>query len=189
AVAPSGSPSAAVRIGGPALAAILGIAGALELGQGVRAWSTTGPVAPGEATPSFAIAWLDGGTLTDADLPGRVSVVTFWATWCGYCRAELADLDELDDGYDADAVRFVAVNHEGSGLSPRQATSLARNYRDHTGLGVPIAIDDGAMSRGFRVGPIPHTVVLDRGGRIRHVHQGTVSAATIADEVDALLNE
>jgi hypothetical protein len=45
------------------------------------------------------------------------------------------------------------------------------------------------MARAFRVGPIPHTVVLDRAGRIRHVHQGRVRASTIADEIDDLLAE
>ena len=168
---------------------LVGIAGGLELASGVQSWSSAGPVAPGETTPAFEVALLDGGRFASTDLPGKVSVVTFWATWCGFCREELRELDALDDDYAEMPVRFVAVNHEGGGLSPRQAAALAGNYREHTQLGLPVAIDDGRMSRGFRVGPIPHTVVLDRDGRIRHVHQGRVRASTIADEIDELLAE
>lgn len=188
-VAASGSIPAHARVVGLVLAAALALAGTHELVRGVRSWSSAGPVAPGEAVPSFEVALLDGGTLANADLQGRVTVVTFWATWCGFCREELRELDEIDDGYADRPVRFVAVNHEGGGLAPRQAAALSRRYREHTQLGLPIAVDDGRMARSFRVGPIPHTVVLDRDGRIRHVHQGRVRAETIADEIDDLLAE
>jgi thiol-disulfide isomerase/thioredoxin len=177
------------RTVGAIFGALVGIAGGLELVRGVQSWSSTGPVAPGEPTPEFAVTLLDGGRLASTDLQGQVTIVTFWATWCGYCREELRDLDEIDDTYADRPVRFLAVNHEGGGLKPRQAAALARNYRDHTGLGLPIGIDDGSMSRGFRVGPIPHTVLLDRDGRIRHVHQGRVRPSTITDEIDELLAE
>lgn len=180
---------ALARPAGVVLGLAVAIAGGLALARGLQSWSSAGPVAPGEDTPSFDVALLDGGRLANADLQGRVSVVTFWATWCGFCRDELRELDEVDDGYAAQGVGFVAVNREGGGLAPRQAAALARSYRDQTGLGVPIAIDDGKMARGFRVGPIPHTVVLDRAGRIRHVHQGRVRVETITDEIDELLAE
>ena len=54
---------------------------------------------------------------------------------------------------------------------------------------IPIALDGGAMARAFGVGPIPHTVVFDAAGKIRHVHQGLVSSNALADEIDALLAE
>jgi thiol-disulfide isomerase/thioredoxin len=181
--------STLARTVGAMFGVLVGVAGGLELARGVQSWSSAGPVAPGEATPAFEVALLDGSRLASTDLPGSVSVVTFWATWCGFCREELRELDALDDTYAGQPVRFVAVNHEGGGLAPRQAAALARNYRDHTQLGLPIAIDDGTMARGFRVGPIPHTVVLDHDGRIRHVHQGRVRPSTIADEIDELLAE
>jgi thiol-disulfide isomerase/thioredoxin len=177
------------RPAGLVLALVVAIAGGLALARGVQSWSSAGPVAPGETTPTFDVALLDGGRLANADLEGRITVVTFWATWCGYCRDELRELDEVDDGYAAQGVGFVAVNREGGGLAPRQAAALARTYRDQTSLGLPIAVDDGKMARGFRVGPIPHTVVLDRAGRIRHVHQGRVRTETITDEIDDLLAE
>ncbi len=180
---------ALARPAGVVLGLAVAIAGGLALARGVQSWSSAGPVAPGEETPAFDVALLDGGRLANADLQGKVTVVTFWATWCGYCRDELRELDELDDGYAPQGVGFVAVNREGGGLAPRQAAALARSYREQTSLGLPIAIDDGKMARGFRVGPIPHTVVLDRDGRIRHVHQGRVRTQTITDEIDELLAE
>ncbi|MBL4683616.1 MAG: TlpA family protein disulfide reductase [Nannocystaceae bacterium] len=171
-------------------ALVLGAAwsGGRELSRGVSSWSALGPLPPGLQAPRFRLFALDGGTVTGEDLQGSVTVMTFWATWCGACRGELADLDELDDEYaDRDDVKFFAVNHEGGGLSRRQAQSVVRNYRVASGLKLPVVLDDGSAAQAFRVRPIPHTVVFDREGMIRHVHVGRISLATIRTEIDRLL--
>ncbi|MEM6996431.1 MAG: TlpA disulfide reductase family protein [Myxococcota bacterium] len=173
---------------GAALVAGAAWSGGRELSRGVSSWSALGPLPPGLAPPTFRVFPLDGGTMTAADLEGRVSVLTFWATWCHVCEGELADLDALDDEYaDRDDVQFFAVNHEGGGRSRPQVESEVRHFRDRTGLQLPVVLDDGSASRAFRVRPIPHTVVFDRAGMLRHVHQGRVSASTIRAEVDRLL--
>jgi thiol-disulfide isomerase/thioredoxin len=169
------------------------VAGALvQMGRDiVRAsvdWSSMGPLPPGSEAPAFAVRRLDGGAFGPEQLQGRVSVVTFWATWCPACRSELGDLDELDDRYAGRAeVQFLAVNQEGA--PPPEAWARARGYVAEAGVQLPVAVDNGSMARTFRVGPIPHTVVFDRSGTVRHVHQGRVSNGTIADEIEDLLRE
>ena len=44
---------------------------------------------PGERPPAFTLPTVDGGTTSLADHRGKVVLVYFWATWCGYCRQEL----------------------------------------------------------------------------------------------------
>ncbi len=175
---------------GIALVAGAAWSGGRELARGISSWSALGPLPPGIESPEFRVFGLDGGTMTGADLQGQVSVLTFWATWCGVCRGELADLDGLDDEYaERGGVQFLAVNHEGGGLSRPEVEAIVRNYRGRTGLELPVVLDDGSASRAFRVRPIPHTIVFDREGMIRHVHQGRVSASTIRTEVDRLLTD
>lgn len=179
--------SIAIALGG-VLVALAAASGLRDVARGVTQWSQLGPVPPGLPAPEFRVWSLDGEPMTGDDLRGSVAVVTFWATWCGACRDELAELDALHAGaYDGDdGVRFLAVNHDG-GLSRPQATATVEHYRQATGMALPCVLDDGSASRAFRVRPIPHTVVLDRDGMIRHVHQGRVSAETIHDEVQRLL--
>lgn len=179
----------ATALGGAMVLGVLAV-GAVDGNYAVRNWDRLGPAPPGTALTSFSVAMLDGPPMTHEDLQGRVSVVTFWATWCPACRSELEDLDELDDQFVEDTdVQFVAVNWEGRGIVARDRMARAKGYRDRKNLGIPVAVDNGAMAQRLRVGPIPHTVVLDRDGVVRHIHQGRVRSATIAEEVEELRRE
>jgi thiol-disulfide isomerase/thioredoxin len=45
--------------------------------------------------PPLRAASLDGRQWTDADLAGKVAVMSLWATWCGPCVQELASVQKL----------------------------------------------------------------------------------------------
>jgi thiol-disulfide isomerase/thioredoxin len=175
-------------LGGLVIASAVSI-GAADLHRGVSGWSQLGPLPPGERVADFRILTLDGEVLRAEALEGRVSVVTFWATWCGACVSELPDLDALARRYaDERGVQFIAVNLEGGGLTLPQTVALVRGFaRERDLITLPFAVDDGTMARAFRVGPIPHTVVFDTTGVVRHVHQGRVGTSTLENEIDALL--
>lgn len=157
-----------------------------ELVQGIVHWDRLGPLPPGNPTPAFEVLTLDGGRFGPTDLRGKVSVLTFWATWCGACKGELEDLDELQREYYEDRhVQFLAINHDG-GLTPEQALARVQGFMRTRGLSLPTALDDGQAARSFRVGPIPHTLVVGPDGVVRHVHQGRVLMQTLREEIDAL---
>jgi peroxiredoxin len=177
------------RIAGLVLCSVVAAAAIADASLGVRRFDRLGPLAPGRDVPAFEVALVDGGTFANADLVGRVHVVTFWATWCPYCRDELDALDEMAPRYDRAQLGIIAVNREGGGMTPRQAMALSKRYRDAKGLDFPVAVDEGQMARAFGVGPIPHTAIFDRSGKLRRVHQGRVSGDTLAAEIDELLAE
>jgi len=179
---------------GPVLVGALVVALALlgagrELQRGIAQWERLGPLPPGGPTPAFEVLTLDGGRFGTADLGGKVSVLTFWATWCPACRSELGDLEELQHEYTGRDVQFLAVNLEGGGLSPEQLVARVQGFVQARGMTLPTALDDGRAARSFRVGPIPHTLVVGPDGVVRHVHQGRVLSETLREEIDALLSE
>src|SRR5262245_54020714 len=132
---------------GLVLAGLVAIAAVRDLAIGVRGFDRLAPAGPGGETPSFEVELLDGGRFGSDDLPGKVTVVAFWASWCGYCRNELAQIDQrLLDRY-AQKVSFVAVNREGSSYD--EARALALQFRRQTEMRIPIALDGGKMARAF----------------------------------------
>ncbi|MEX2442097.1 MAG: TlpA disulfide reductase family protein [Alkalispirochaeta sp.] len=104
----------------------------------------------------------DGIRSTEVPLmPGdRPALVTFWATWCGPCHAEIPVKQEAFRSH-GDALRVAAINmtHTESG------TSEVIAYADVNGLEYPILFDrDGSIATLFGVRGTPTTIVLTAEG-------------------------
>ena len=119
--------------------------------------------------PPPILGKLHGGN-TEVNLEtyrGKVVIVTFWASWCGPCRRELPVLAHFQKVVGHDALEVIAVNFK----EPRQDflgvlranRNLQLNYV-HDGKG--IASDE------YGVQSLPNMFVIDRDGRIAHVHRG-----------------
>jgi peroxiredoxin len=63
----------------------------------------------GARIPDFKFPLVAGGTITPASLVGSPTVVVLWATWCGACRRELADVESLQAAYAPRGVRVVIL--------------------------------------------------------------------------------
>jgi thiol-disulfide isomerase/thioredoxin len=93
---------------------------------------------------------------------GQPTVIVFWATWCGYCRAFMPYLKDIAADYAEQGVRIVAINakEDGSG-NPR---SYVR------GLGFePIAIADGDdIAAAYDIEFIPGLLIVDGNGTVAY---------------------
>lgn len=125
------------------------------------------------------------GNEVDLDaLRGKVVIVTFWASWCPPCRKELPVLGHFQRVVGRDALEVVAINYK----EPRRAfTDLVRQNRDIDLTWVHDA--RGSVSDLYGVQSLPHMFMLDREGRVAHVHRGYSEQALpgIINEVLGLL--
>jgi cytochrome c biogenesis protein CcmG/thiol:disulfide interchange protein DsbE len=109
---------------------------------------------------------LDGREVDVGAEQGRVRVVDFWATWCEPCRVSLPVLDGLarDLGPRGLSVYGVTIDEDRRQI----AEFLSRQP-----VAFPVLWDKGAARAGrFDVTTMPVTLLVDRAGVIRHVHQG-----------------
>lgn len=63
----------------------------------------------GDDAPALPIAGVIKGDKTPESLKGKVTVIEFWATWCGPCIASMPHLSDLADSYKG-KVNFYSVN-------------------------------------------------------------------------------
>ncbi|MDG2536084.1 TlpA disulfide reductase family protein [Dyella jiangningensis] len=142
---------------------------------------------PGDVPPDYLGRDRNGHDLHVSDLRGKVVIVTFWATWCGYCMKELPVLAALQKMKGSNDLAVVGVSHNDD----LEAFKKARhNWRS---LDVILTYDakDHLISKPYGVNTIPHMVIIGRDGRIDDVYVGYDESMLdqILAEVDELLKQ
>nr|WP_295775353.1 TlpA disulfide reductase family protein [Rhodoferax sp.] len=139
---------------------------AASLALPLLASSTFSAVAPSGAAPDFTLRTVGGPNLRLQEQRGQVVLVNFWATWCGPCRQEMPQLNKLYDKYRAAGFVLLGINVDDNS---QHASDVAQKM----GLRFPVLLDsDKAVSRLYDLSTMPTTVLIDREGRVRHVHNG-----------------
>ena len=144
-----------------------------------------GKAAPDTLAPDFTLRQFDGPNLRLGEQRGRVVMVNFWATWCGPCRVELPQLDKLHAKYRSSGFVLLGVNIDDD---PNAAKALAAKL----GLKFPVLFDsDKKVVATYDLNAMPATVLIDRDGKVRHVHRGYRDGmeATYDQQVRALVKE
>jgi peroxiredoxin len=121
-----------------------------------------------------------GEIVSSADFAGEVVVVNFWYASCAPCRAEAADLQQLNEQFQGKGAAFLGVN-------VRDQAPSAIAFHDTYGITYPSVIDvtDGGMQLAFSgsIPPnaVPTTLVLDTSGRVAARILGQVREASILE--------
>ncbi len=139
----------------------------------------------GQPAPDFALRSSTGENLRLSEYRGDVVMINFWATWCGPCRQEMPLLDDLYNRYQRVGFNLLGVNIDDD-------SSRAMNMVHELGVNFPVLFDDRKeVSRMYDVDAMPVTVLVDREGNVRYVHQGYRPGyeEMYLDEIRSLLRE
>jgi peroxiredoxin len=118
----------------------------------------------GSDAPDFVLKSVSGKNLRLSEYRGDVVMLSFWATWCGDCRAQLAELGEMRDRYQDAGVELLAVSLD---QNARQAGEMMVD------ASYPVLHDaSGEIGRLYDVTKMPVMVLIDRGGVVRDVFEG-----------------
>jgi len=118
-----------------------------------------------------------------------VTVVNFWASWCGPCKGELPEMISFyEKTLSAEAggrIRFLTVNLTATEKSHSQVASFIVKEQ----LPFPVIEDiEGRLSTSFAVSSIPTTIIMAPDGRILTELKGVQSAASLEREARSALN-
>ena len=161
------------RWSGAALALLLVVAGSVSAATQLK----------GSEAPDFVLKSLSGKNLRLSEFRGDVVMLSFWATWCGDCRAQLETLGEMRERYQDAGVELLAVSLDQTARQAGEAAGQA-SY--------PVLHDAGGeVGRLYDVTKMPVMVLVDRGGVVREVFEGfrRGNEEQYLEHVQALLRE
>ncbi|MDX6467261.1 MAG: cytochrome c biosis protein CcmG, thiol:disulfide interchange protein DsbE [Gaiellaceae bacterium] len=144
-----------------ALATVAGLLGVL----GWRLTHRPKPPVVGGPAPNFVASRLDGGgTVALSSLRGKAVVINFFASWCGPCKTEAAELEKQWQRFRGKGVVFLGIDYN-------DPTSDARKFLAYHGVTYTTILDRSATI-GDRYGltGVPETYFVDRKGRIVGEH-------------------
>jgi uncharacterized protein (TIGR03435 family) len=108
-------------------------------------------------------------------LKGRAVVLEFWASWCEPCVDNIPHLNELAAKFRDKPVVFISITDE----SQAAVTAFLKEHRME-GWVAPAAAPE--VFKAFRVYGRPHTVLIDRDGKVSaFTSPGQVNAGTLEE--------
>ena len=101
--------------------------------------------------------------------PGKVTLVSFWATWCVPCKKEIKTIRENMASWKKEAdFNYVTVSVDES-----RAEGLVRSYAKSQGWDFPFYIDPNSdLMRSLNFRNVPFTIIVDKTGKVAFMHSG-----------------
>jgi thiol-disulfide isomerase/thioredoxin len=99
---------------------------------------------------------------------GKITVISFWATWCVPCKKEIKNISlKLPEWQ-----KEVDFNYMTVSIDEARAEGLARTYAISQGWKFPYFIDANSdLKRSLNFQSVPFTIIIDAEGKIvwRHI--------------------
>ncbi len=124
--------------------------------------------------PETQIKNLDNGkkvAFNESFEKGKVTLISFWATWCVPCKKEIKNIALKLDGLKKDA--GIDFNYMTISIDEVRAEGLARTYAMAQGWRFPYFIDANAdLKRSLNFQSVPYTMIIDKNGKVAFTHTG-----------------
>jgi thiol-disulfide isomerase/thioredoxin len=111
----------------------------------------------------------DGKTfIMKEHLENDATIILFWATWCIPCREEFPVIDQLQKKYPDKKIKVITISQDSPRSLAKVKTFAKAQKFDFTYLTDP----NGEISSKLLVNSIPHSLLVDRQGKVFYTHTG-----------------
>lgn len=121
--------------------------------------------------PSTTIKQLNGKPVKFNKIfkKGRVTLVSFWATWCVPCKAEIKNIKgKLPEWKEQADFDFITISIDDS-----RAAAMVKGYTKSQGWDWPVYLDQNSdLKRSLNFQNVPFTMIVDQEGKVVYQHTG-----------------
>lgn len=135
------------------------------------------------STQALLLTDFEGNPVSMSDYEGKVVVANSWATWCPFCKDELAAFAELKEQYESRGVAVLAINRAET---RNQIVAYQRVLRVDENL--TILLDETDSFYRFIGGfSMPETVFYDREGNPAYHKRGPLTLEEMQQQLESIL--
>lgn len=121
----------------------------------------------------FSIKDLEEKKFTFDQFKGKVVFLNLWATWCGPCRAEMANIQALYGKVDHEKIAFVMLSIDRDS-DKRKVVNYLRDKQ----FTFPVYMPSGYLPGQLKVPAIPTTFIISKDGKIARKEVGAMNYDT-----------
>jgi thiol-disulfide isomerase/thioredoxin len=146
---------------------------------------TNGPAQPtnqlvGKHVGSFSLAGLKGGTIDAPWKSGHPSVLIFFASWCGPCKAEMPSVAAYLRHHNEGSIRVI-------GMDSHDTRGPALAFVKKSGVAFPVAYDPNLTAATiFDLAAIPDTAFVNAKGVVTQIYSGAIPKSQLAKGIATL---
>jgi thiol-disulfide isomerase/thioredoxin len=136
------------------------------IGSGLSIPSISFALDSREPAPKFRAKTMDGETINNDSIQGKVLLLQFWATWCPYCKRDMAALERIGQEFETQGLLVLGVNVGESKKKVKQF--LEQSPRSSK----VVLMEDTNLAAVFEAKNFPLYVLIDRGGKLAGRQEG-----------------
>ncbi len=119
---------------------------------------------------------------------GRISLLNFWATWCGPCVEEIPALQQFWNEGREQGIDVIGITKLYEDIGPAEEARQIEAFLAERQVTYPILIGDTSSSAhaAYRVESLPTSVLIDRDGQVVAVGAGIRGTQRLMKEAERL---
>ena len=117
----------------------------------------------GSVAPDFSAPSPEGKSISLKESLGKVTIVDFWASWCGPCRAENPNVVKIYNEFHAKGLNIISVSLDKEATKWKEA--IAKDKLTWTQIS-NLKYWEDPIALTYNVKSIPATFLLDENGRV-----------------------
>ncbi|ASK28052.1 peroxiredoxin family protein [Neisseria chenwenguii] len=137
-----------------------------------------------QAAPAFSLADLNGKTVSNQNLQGKVTFINFWFPSCPGCVSEMPKVIKMANDYQGKDFQVLGI------AQPIDPPESVREYVRQYGLPFTVMYDTGGVAgKAFETKVYPTSVLINKKGEVLKTFVGEPDFTALYREIDSELEK